>query len=598
MPLFKKLNTVFARITPDHPLYHYAQLWPYVRPYKWRALTAALLCIPIGSLDAVIALSLKPYMDLVLVEKQVASPFYIPLMIIGFTTLQGFLNYLGTYLNAWVAMRITNDVKGALFEKLLSFETAFFDKNTSGDIVYRFSGDADAACNGLISNLKTFLSRLFGAISLGTVLFINSWKLALIAMVVLGAALLPLTRVRKQLKTLVNSSVAAGSNVITLYNEAFSGHKTMTAYNLQAVKLHQFQTTLRNLFGLSMKMVQRTGWLSPLMHIIVSIGIATVIGYGSYLIVNKEITSGSFVSFITALVMLYTPIKSLGNTFNAVQLAFLAIERITEFLKRPAGMPTLPHQQVCTGFSTALKLEDVCFHYKEEKPVLQHINLTIPYGSTVALVGNSGGGKSTIASLLARFYDVTAGNITLDGCDIRDFTPDSLRQQMAVVLQDNFLFSGTIRENLLLVKPDATEDQLMTAIQQAYLSEVVANLPLGLDTAIGERGMLLSGGQKQRVAIARAFLKNAPILILDEATSALDNQSEAQVQQALDALMQNKTVVVIAHRLSTVRHADTIVVLNEGRIVEQGTHEDLLANPQGAYASLFYNQLGGLSPVR
>jgi subfamily B ATP-binding cassette protein MsbA len=582
-----------APMSPNHPLYHYSELWPYIRPYQWRALLAVLLCIPIGSLDAVIALSLKPYMDVVLVNKEVASPLAIPFMIVGFTTLQGGLNYLATYMNTWVAIRITNDVKSALFAKLLGFETAFFDKNTSGDIVFRFNNDADMACSGLINNIKTFLSRLFGAISLGGVLFYNSWKLALIAIVVLGGALYPLTWVRKQLKELVNSNVIASTNIITAYNEAFNGHKTVTAYNLQTFKHQEFQQSLRNVFGFGMKMIQRTGWLSPLMHMIVSIGIAAVIGYGSFLIVNKEITSGSFVSFITALVMLYTPIKSLGNTFNAVQLSFLAIERIAEFLHRPTGMPTLDTQRPLESFKTAIELDNVCFSYQPDTPVLSNVSIRIPYGNTVALVGNSGGGKSTIASLLARFYDVGDGCIRIDGQDIREITPHSLRQQMAVVLQDNFLFSGSIRDNLLLAKPAASDAELQQAIEQAYLTDMVANLPQGLDTYIGERGVLLSGGQKQRVAIARAFLKNAPILILDEATSALDNHAEAHVQQALDALMESKTVVVIAHRLSTVRHADSIVVVNQGQIAEQGTHDALLNNPNSLYATLFHGQLQG-----
>ena len=287
-----------------------------------------LICIPIGSLDAVIALSLKPYMDLVMVEKSVNSPWYIPFAIVAFTTLQGFLNYLATYMNTWVGTKITNDLKLDLYKKMLTLETAFFDKKKSGDIVFRFNNDADLACAGLLDNLKTFVSRLFSSLSLVGVLFYNSWQLALIAVFVLGCAFLPLTKIRKRIKDVLDKSIAITASIITSYNESYAGIKTIASYNLDRIQESKFEKILNSLFSFKMKLIQRTSWLSPMMHVIVSVGIGIAIGYGSHLILTDQITSGNFVSFITALIMLYTPIKNLGNNFNAVQFSFLAIERV------------------------------------------------------------------------------------------------------------------------------------------------------------------------------------------------------------------------------------------------------------------------------
>lgn len=569
---------------------NYNRMWPYVKPYWVRALAAVLICIPIGSLDAVIALSLKPYMDLVMVEKSVQSPWYIPFGIVAFTSIQGFLNYMATYLNTWVGGKITNDLKQNLFDKMLSLETAYFDTRKSGDIVYRFSNDADMACSGLLDNLKVFVSRLFSSLSLVCVLFYNSWQLALIAIIILGCAFLPLAKIRKRIKSVMDKTVTAGSAVITSYNEAFAGNKTIISYNLDKNQSEKFHDVLKNIFTLKIKMIQRTSWLSPLMHVIVSIGIGTAIGYGSHLILTKQITSGNFVSFITALIMLYTPIKNLGNNFNSVQFSFMAIERVFKVLDvEPKIKDKADAKELKIPFSR-INYKDVSFKYKKGDPVIRNINLEIKSGETVAFVGNSGGGKTTMVNLLPRFYDVQKGSIEIDDTDIRDLKLKSLRHNIAVVFQDNFLFSGTIKDNIMLGNQNATEKEFNQALKMAYLDDFVKTLEDGVNTYIGERGILLSGGQKQRVAIARAFLKNSPIVILDEATSALDNKAEAIVQKAIDNLMQDKTVLVIAHRLSTIQNADKIVVINEGLIVETGTHNELLNIEDGAYRALYNAQ--------
>jgi len=581
------IKILIDKLKASQAYVNYSRILPYVKPYWFRALLAVLICIPIGSLDAVIALALKPYMDLVMVEKTVQSPWYIPFGIVAFTIIQGLLNYTAIYLNTWVGGKITNDLKMTLYKKMLTFETAYFDKRKSGDIVWRFNNDADTACNGLLDNLKTFTSRLFSSISLVCVLFYNSWQLALIATVVLGGAFIPLANMRKRIKAVMDKSVTAGSAVITAYNESFAGNKTIISYNLASSQENKFRDILKNIFSLKIKMIQRTSWLSPMMHVIVSVGIGLAIGYGSHLILTHQITAGNFVSFITALIMLYTPIKNLGNNFNAVQFSFMAIERVFGVLESKPQITQKENAVELKELKSGISFENVNFEYIKGKPVLKNINLQVAKGETIALVGNSGGGKSTIVSLIPRFYDVKSGSIKIDGIDIRDYTLYSLRNNIAVVFQDNFLFSGTIKENILLGKPNATDEEIRQSLKMAYLDEFVSTLKDGINTQIGERGILLSGGQKQRVAIARAFIKNAPIVILDEATSALDNKSEAIVQKAIDNLMQDKTVFVIAHRLSTVQNAHRIAVINEGCLAELGTHEELMKIENGKYKTLY-----------
>lgn len=585
------MDKIKSKVAKIEFVKNYKRMWPYIKPYSFRAIMAILICIPIGSLDAVIALALKPYMDIVMVDKSIHSPWYIPLGIVLFTCIQGLLNYLAIYLNTWVGGKITNDLKRDLYRSLLHFETAFFDSRKSGDIIYRFNKDADLACSGLLNNLKTFISRLFSSISLTAVLIYNSWQLSIIAITVLGCAFLPLAKIRDRIKEVMNKSVTAGSKIITIYNETYAGNKTITSYNLENIQMKKFDEVQDNIFNFKIKITQRTSWLSPMMHVIVSIGIGAAIGYGSHLIITKTITSGNFVSFITALIMLYTPIKNLGNNLNDVQFSFMAIDRIFGMLNRKPQILDNPNCIKMQGLNESIEYKNVFFRYSPKLPdVLENINFKVKAGTTTAFVGNSGGGKTTLVNLLPRFYNLESGEILFDGVNIKNFELASLRANIAVVFQDNFLFSGTIKENILLGKPDATEDEIKLSVKMACLEEFVTSLEKGLNTEIGERGIRLSGGQKQRIAIARAFLKNAPIVVLDEATSALDNKAEAVVQKAIDNLMKDKTVFVIAHRLSTIKNADKIIVVNKAHIVEEGTHEELLKIENGAYKSLYEAQ--------
>jgi len=364
-------------------------------------------------------------------------------------------------------------------------------------------------------------------------------------------------------------SVVEGAKILSNYTETYAGNKTIASYNLQNKVYNKYDNTLRNLFKLTIKMIQKTAWMTPALHIIVSIGIGAVIGYGSYLIVNGTNSSGNFFFFITALILLYTPIKSIGKNYNAMQVSFLAIERLVEILDMEPTVTDKPNAIAMNGVKKDIHFTHVNFEYKEGIPVLKNINLNVKAGSTVALVGNSGGGKTTIVNLIPRFYDVNQGSITIDGTDIRDFSLESLRNNIAVVFQDNFLFSGSIRDNILLGKEDATDEEIATAVKMACLDEFISELKDGLDTSIGERGSLLSGGQRQRIGIARALYTDPELVIFDEATSALDNETEAAIMESINSLHGRKTLIIIAHRLTTIEECDMIFRVENGKIIPQ-----------------------------
>ena len=444
--------------------------------------------------------------------------------------------------------------------------------------------------SGLISNIRLFLTKFFSSVSLVFVLIYNSWQLSFVALGVLLLLFVPMQIVRKRVKQIVNRTVGANSKVMTLYNETSQGNREIKSFNLKGQMFKHFSETMGYLFRLNMKIVRDTNWLAPVMHLITAFGVAGVLYFGLHLILIGEITSGGFVAFLAALIMLYTPIKSIGNNYISVQQALLALDRIYQLLDESSFENEDDGSKAkLNDIKDEISFKKVHFSYTDEREILKGVSFKVKVGTKVALVGNSGGGKTTVCSLIPRLYDIDSGEICIDGRNITDFSLDSLRSQVAMVFQDNFLFEGTIRENLMFGRMDASQDEIDNAIKSAYLDDFVYSLPQGLDTVIGERGLLLSGGQKQRLAIARAILKNAPLVILDEATSALDNKSEKVVQKALDKLMEGRTTIVIAHRLSTVMDADKILVINDGQIVEEGNHQQLLAL-NGAYAVLYNSQ--------
>ena len=584
--------------------YLLGKIFPYIKPVLPRATVNLLIAVPLGLLDGVVALALKPYLDFVVngnpehtwtflgvtVHSQSFLAMIIPFGIVGFALFQGVLKYLSNYLTDWTGQKISMSLKKDLFKKLTSMDPQFFDVNSSGIVLTRFLSDPDTASRNVIDLLKSFIATFFGLVGLIGVLLYNSWKLAIIGVTIMAIAITPVTFIRKRVKKVSNATMVVGGNMTTNFNETFAGNKIMTAYNLQKDQNEKFDNQITEQFHLAMSLTKRVGWLSPIMYFVCSIGIALVMAYGNSLILSGEMSAGSFASFVTSLLLLYKPTKTLGNTLTNLQNVFVAMSRVFELFDLQPQIKSPEKPVALADLNNCIDFKNVCFEYEKDVPVLKDFSLHVNKGETIALVGNSGGGKSTVVSLLPRFYDVTSGAIEFDGVNIKDFELNNLRSKISFVFQDNFLFSGTIKDNILMGNEHATEEQIEEVVRMAHLDEFAHTLEKGLDTFVGERGASLSGGQRQRVAIARAMLKNSPIVILDEATSALDNKSEAIVQKALDNLIKNRTVFVIAHRLSTIQNADRIAVVDEGRLAELGTHDELMNIEGGKYKYLYEMQ--------
>ena len=584
--------------------YLLSKMYPYIKIVLWRSILLFLLAVPLGLLDGVVAFSLRPYMDFVVNGNELQTfelmghtfklqAFFIkliPIAIVVFALVQGVLKYVCNYLSDWTGNKMSNTLKVDLFKKLTSMDTKFFDINSSGLVLSRFFSDPDAASKNLINTLKSFILSIFEFVALVFVLLFNSWKLALIGIGVMGIAITPVLFIKKKIKKVSNATMVVSGDMTTNFNETFAGNKIITAYNLQENQNHKFEEQIHEQFDLAMSLTKRVGWMSPIMYFVCSIGIAIVMSYGNSLILSGEMSAGSFASFVTSLLLLYKPTKSLGLTLTNLQNTFVSIARVFELFDLMPEIKNSPNAQKLQGVGSGINFSHVNFEYEENQPVLKDFNLDVKANETIALVGNSGGGKSTVVNLLPRFYDIKSGSIKINGVDIRDLDIADLRNHISFVFQDNYLFTGTLKENILMGKPNATDAEIAEAIKLSHLDEFIGTLPDGINTIVGERGSSLSGGQRQRVAIARALIKNAPIVILDEATSALDNESEAIVQQALDNLMKNKTVFVIAHRLSTIHNANRIAVLNEGELIELGSHEELINLPDGRYRYLYEMQ--------
>lgn len=490
------------------------RIFPYIKPFWGRVILGFLIAIPVGMLDGVVAFSLKPYMDLVIGKKNLILAFILPFLVILFAALQGVLRYLNGYLTEWTSQKITNSVKIDLFSKLVYMDTSFFDQNSSGIVLTRYLGDPDTASRRIVENIKTIVTSAFGALSLIVVMLYSSWKLAIIGVLVLCVAFIPVLLIRKKIKEVSNKGIIVGGNITTNFNETYSGNRVMTAYCLQERQKSNFIDQIQEAFNLTMSLTKRVGWMSPFMYLIASVGIAIVLGYGTKLILSGQMTTGSFASFVTSLLLLYKPVKTLGNTLTGIQNIFVSMSRVFELFDYKPKIKDKPDAVEMEGLNEKITLENVCFEYVSDCPVLKNVSFEVKKGETIAFVGNSGGGKTTIVNLLPRFYDINSGAIKFDGIDIRDFKINSLRRNIAMVFQDNFLYSGTIKENILMGNPEATDWQIEQAVKSAHLQEMIANLPKGLDSKLGKEGRLYQEGKGSVLRLQGRWLRILLLLSL------------------------------------------------------------------------------------
>jgi subfamily B ATP-binding cassette protein MsbA len=542
-----------------------------------------------GASDGVLPFLVQHVMDDVFARKDVVTLSYLPAVIVAYFALRGFLNFGQSYLSDYVGLRIINDVRNALDRHLQSLSVAFFYRNPTGTLIARVNSDVVLLRSALTDALASFLRDATSVVVLVCVAFLKDWVLASIAFIVFPASVLPVMRLSKKIKRFTKRGQIATGALTALLTESIQGNRIVKAFGMESYEDQKFVAENGRLFKQSLRASRIKSIVAPSMELLASFAIGGVVWYGGWSVVGGGRTQGEFMAFMAAMFLMYQPFKGLTKTYTMIHQGIAGAERVFEVLDEKSEVEERPGARDAAPFADALEFYNVSFGYGD-KLVLKNINLKIKAGEMVALVGMSGVGKSTLADLIPRFYDVTSGKITLDGVDIRDLTLKSLRSQIGVVSQHTFLFNDTVRNNIAYGHPEWDLKDVVAAAQAAHAHEFVSAMPHGYDSMVGELGMQLSGGQRQRLAIARALLKNAPILILDEATSALDAESEKLVQDALENLMTERTTLVIAHRLSTIRKADRIVVLVDGAIVEEGTHEELLAR-KNEYSRLYTLQL-------
>ncbi|RMG58070.1 MAG: lipid A export permease/ATP-binding protein MsbA [Deltaproteobacteria bacterium] len=552
----------------------------YVKPYIGRLILAMVCMVVVSAFSGVIAFLVKPVLDDIFINKDATKLYLIPGLVVGIYLVKGFFDFSQAYLMAWVEQRVIRDIRDVLYEHLQSLSLSYFMRHPTGSLISRITSDVglmqSAASNALTGLIKDFFTVIF----LVFVIFYRDFKLAIVAMVLLPAAFFPIIKFSRKMRVTSGKSQQTLGNLTSILQETISGVKVIKAFGTEKYEVRRFKEENARLFGLTMKLVKVQALSAPLSEVLAGFGAAAVILYGGLSVIKGTSTPGNFFSFITALFMLYEPVKRLSRVNNIIQQGMAGAMRVFEVLDALPEVRDKEGAIELPPFSREIEFRDVYFKYEtSEDYILKGVNLRVKKGETVAIVGSSGAGKSTLVDLIPRFYDVTDGAIYIDGYDIRDVTVDSLRKQISIVSQHTILFNESVRYNIAYGTPDATFERIVEAAKAANAHDFIEKLPQGYDTSVGEMGMRLSGGERQRIAIARALLRDSPILILDEATSALDSESEAVVQEALERLMKGRTVFVIAHRLSTVRNADIIVVIEEGEIVESGTHEELLSRP-------------------
>jgi ATP-binding cassette, subfamily B, bacterial MsbA len=566
----------------------FKRLLRLAKPHTFKFSVAMICMLVVGATTSALAFLVKPALDEIFLKQNAEMLMWIPLAVIGIYLLKGTCSYAQTILMNFVGQRIVADLRAELYRKIQTQSLAFFTKHPTGILMSRITNDIGFIQGAVSEAVTALLKDSFTLICLVFVIFYRDWQLAIIAMFVFPLAVYPIAKFGQKMRQVATRTQVTLGSLTTLLQETISGTRIVKAFSMEEYENRRFSGENERLFRLNLKAVSINAVSSPFMEFLGGLGISAIIFYGGYQVIHGHSTPGTFFSFLTALIMLYEPVKRLTNVNNTIQQGiagaqrvFAIIDLVPEIRNRPTALP-LPR------ISREIEIRNVTFRY-DETPVLRNIHLKIRAGEVVAFVGMSGGGKTTLVNLIPRFYDVTEGAILIDGLDIRDITIESLRGQIAIVTQQTILFNDTVRNNIAYGDIVKTEDEIVAAAKAANAHDFILRLPAGYDTLIGEQGTKLSGGERQRISIARALLKDAPILILDEATSSLDSEAEIEVQEALENLMKGRTTLVIAHRLSTIRNVDRIIVLFGGEIREEGTHDDLLAC-QGEYCRLYTMQ--------
>jgi len=531
------------------------------------------------------AFLVKPVLDDIFFSRDQKMLMLIPMAVVAIYFLRGVGTYGQDYLMNYAGESVIRRLRNALYNRIQDLPLSFFQEEKTGVLMSRITNDVNIIKEMVSTSVTSLLRDIFTIIGLTLVIFYRDWKMAVFAFLVLPIAFYPIVELGRRMRRVSTGCQQAMAEMSAFLHETFSGNKIVKAFGMEAYEKRRFAEKTENLFRLEMKAVVVNAVSSPVMEFLAGIGIAFIIWYGGSRVVAGTSTPGTFFSFMAAVLMLYDPVKKLSKLNNKVQQGLAATDRVFDIIERQSEITEPEHPLLLKPTLQQISFNGVGLSYNGKTAALREIDLTVRAGEILALVGMSGGGKTSLVNLIPRFYDVTEGRILIDETDIRRFSIASLRKQIAIVTQDTILFDDTVRNNIAYGKPDAPMSEVLAAAKAAYAFDFIEGFPHKFDTRIGELGNRLSGGEKQRLCIARALLKDAPILILDEATSALDTESEMLVQRALENLMRGRTTFVIAHRLSTIVYADRIVVLVGGRIVEEGTHDELM-DSRGEYHKL------------
>ena len=565
---------------------NYKRLLMYIRPYLKR-LGIAIVCIVLAAgANLYVPWIIKDMIDKVLAQKDMLMLNVIAVGIVVVFFFRGIFFYGQSYLVSFVGQRVIIDLRDVLYQKFQRMPLAYYDRQQTGEIMSYITNDVASLQNAIVDNLIEMVTE--GSILIGSIVLMVylDWKLSLLTLVTIpmvGQAMKVFGRKLKTSGTLIQERLA---DITALLQESISSVRVVKSFVREGYEIERFHNQNELNFQAAMKNVQLMSLLTPTVEFLAALAVTFIVWFGGYEVVNGEITAGSLIAFLTYAVNLANPVKRISRVYGNLQKAMAAADRVFDVLDLPEQITNKKDAIALPKIEGHVAVNAVCFEYKKGVPALVDVSLQVEPGQMIAFVGPSGGGKSTIANLIPRFYDVTAGSIEIDGHDVRDVTMESLREQIGIVPQETMLFSTTILENIRYGRLDATDEEVVAAAKAANANDFILELPHGYTTTIGERGLNLSGGQRQRIAIARAILKNPRVLILDEATSALDTESEKIVQAALDKLMVGRTSFVIAHRLSTIFNADQIFVVENGHIREHGTHAELLARG-GLYSNLY-----------